>query len=233
MNRPSDKLWDKLNGDLAVIEDGAIVLYEVRRDMERGYGVERVTRTPTTVRATQSNLDPSLFPLQVTFDFGGHYLMVPGAGNQTRKVHIDKNVIRYDLGASEKFVLPEEDLTNSESEKRWYYTRQMLRDGRRLFVSTASSRLPKKSKDMFLSWADAVARGSNEDEATDYLYDKFGIDLANDFLRATRLSNGWKFEPKHVPPSSMVFMLEGQNSKYKPLAVYGEIPEIDWAALPW
>jgi hypothetical protein len=233
MSKLSNKLWDKFNGDIAVIEDGSVILYGVRRDMERGYGVERITRTPTTVRAGQSNIDPSLFPLQVTFDFAGHYLLVPGIANQTRKVHIDKKLIQYELGATEKHVLPEKDLTDKESEKRWYYLRQMLNSEDRLFVAVASSRLPRKSKEMFVSWADAVARGSNEDEATDFLYDKFGTDLANDFLRATRLSNGWKFTPRHSPPSSMVFMLDGQKSKYAPLAIYGEIPEIDWANLPW
>lgn len=219
------KLRLLVGADLMAIEDGRLVLYHINRDLRSGYGVERVDRYPTSI--SSRDFDESLFPAKVEIDLGGHYIIFPHPVHGLQRVHVPSDVIEYDRAEGEVSVLPESELDPGELENRWRFLRSTLRDEGRLVVVHVTNRLPRKSREMFKDWAAALSSGAAEDEATDALYDKYGVDLANDFFRATRTPRA-AFDAK----SDAVFVLEGKKSMYAPLAHHGPLPDVDWTKVP-
>jgi hypothetical protein len=217
------------SGTFAVIEDGKIVIYNVDRD-SRGYGVENVTRLPTILRGVSSGLDENLFPLMVSYEVGGYLLKYPRPEGGFRNFTISDQYMDRKNSESEKIIIDEADLSTEESSKRWYYIRQVLRDQGRLHLVWAGGRLPKKSKEMFYDWSVAVTNGLGESDSYDKIFEKYGDSLCNDFFTAVR---GIK-DSMFLASRNDVIILDRHGSKgYKPFAFYGELPEVDWKALPW
>lgn len=212
-------------GHWAVIEGGKIVLYDVERNK---YGVARVDRLPTTVSASSSNVSPDVFPVKVEHSYSGTHLIVPSAGGGLpRKVPVKEEQLDRSHASREKTALDESELSASESDERWRHILMHLRDNNRLAVVAVVKKLPRGAKDMFEVFAEALRQGGSEEDASDRLYEKFGVDAANDFLRSVRLYKGGKSSL-----AGNVFVLEGRGGRPTPTAAHGEMEEIDFSALP-
>lgn len=214
-------------GRFAEIEDGWIVLYDIDRQEGRGWGVIRVDRTPTTIRVAGSNIDLDLFPLKVEHSYDGTVIVIPRHGLAPRRMSVGQNVLRRDQATREKIVLGDDDLSDKESERRWQYVLQGLRDQKRLVDVSVHRRLPKNAKKIFMDFAAGLSNGIDVDSALGPLYEKYGTDLTNEFVAAVNIySRGERINDKPV------FILTDKAGNYTPLAVYGKLPEIDRAKLP-
>ena len=213
-------------GQFVDVEDGWLVLYDIDRNEGRGWGVIRVDRVPTTIRAATSNIDLDLFPLKVERSHDGIVMLMPRAGMAPLRHTIKEAQLRRDRATREKIVLGEDDLSEYEASRRWNHILLSLRDSGRLVEIAANKRLPKKAKEIFSVYAQELSANFDSDAAYDAIYDKFGFEAANDFTAATRIFSG------NSSGSDRVFVLVGKGGGHTPVAVHGNLPEIDWAKLP-
>jgi hypothetical protein len=207
-------------GKFVVVEDGWLVLYDITTN---DFGCQTVARQQTKVRLASSGVDESHFPANVGHDGGGLYMLVGTGPGSKRQVRIRWESLHP--ATVEKSEIPEKDLAEQEAGRRMIVLKEAVRTagGRVHDVWLDRGRATKVTMTAFHTLAQMAMAGRTEDEVYDVLVDKIGLEATNDFTAHARFN--WR-NPRG--PHDIYTFSTFASKKALPLAIVGNVPQIDW-----